>query len=357
MRNLFVAAIILTACLAAAPALADANATMVDGKTPAQYRTFIAYFENDLFAGTDQHYTNAVKFTWLTKDVNEYEGVLPDWMLPTASSLPFVRDSGTPEDGVYHNVGISIGQNIYTPEDTQSKRLQEGDRPYAGWLYGSLALHRKTVDQLDTMELTVGMVGPSALSEQSQNTVHKYRDIPTAKGWDNQLHDEPGGMLSWQQNRRLWQYGVGNGWGADVIPHFGATAGNVMTYANAGGEVRLGWNLPTDFGASLISPGNSVAAPVVTDHARLHGILDDFGWHVFFGTDGRAVARNVFIEGNTWHDSHGRPLKNLVADVYGGMSIIYKRIRLTYTHCLRTKEFQGQNDNQTFGSLSLAVTF
>ena len=358
MRIILAAALVaLAACLPAAPASADSNATMVDGKTPAQYRTFIAYFENDLFSGTDQHYTNAVKFTWLTKDVNEYEGVLPDWLLPTASSLPFVRDSGTPGQGVYHNVGLSIGQNIYTPEDTQAEDLQDDDRPYAGWLYGSLALHRKTVSRLDTMELTLGMVGPSALSEQSQNTVHKYRDIATAKGWENQLHDEPGAMLSWQQNRRAW-LAESHGWGMDLIPHFGATAGNVMTYANAGGEVRLGWRLPRDFGASLISPGNSVAAPVVTDNGeRLHGILDDFGWHLFFGTDGRAVARNVFLDGNTWRDSHHVTKEPLVADVYGGISFIYKRARLTYTHCWRSREFEGQNDPQLFGSLSLALTF
>ncbi len=355
---LFAVLCCLAACLVAEPAWATANATMANGKTPAQYRTFIAYFENDLFAGTDQHYTNAVKFTWLTKDVTEYQGVLPDWMLPTASSLPFVRDSGTPEQGVYHNVGISIGQNIYTPEDTQAEGLQKDDRPYAGWLYGAVALHRKTVDRLDTMELTLGMIGPSALSEQSQNTVHTYRDIPTAKGWDNQLRDEPGAMLSWQQNRRSWLADLGHGWGTDLIPHYGATVGNVMTYANAGGEMRFGWHLPKDFGASLISPGNTVTAPVVTDNGeRLHGILDDFGWHVFLGTDGRAVARNAFIEGNTWHGSHGRTLEHLQVDVYGGISFIYKRIRLTYTHCLRTKEFEGQDKNQMFGSLSLAVTF
>jgi len=357
MRLVLLAAICLT-ILAPSPVLADTNATTADGKTPAQYRTFIAYFENDLFAGTDQHYTNAVKFTWLTKDVNEYKGVLPDWMLPTASSLPFVRDSGTPEQGVYHNVGISIGQNIYTPEDIDAEDLIEDDRPYAGWLYGSLALHRKTVKRLDTMELTLGMVGPASLGEQSQNTVHAYRDLALADGWANQLHDEPGGMLSWQQNRRLRQWDLGGKYGADLIPHLGATAGNVMTFANAGGEVRWGKRLPMDFGASLISPGNSVAAPVVTDDGeRLHGILADFGWHLFLGVDGRAVARNVFLDGNTWRDSHSVTKEPLVADVYGGFSIIYKRMRLTYTHCWRSREFEGQDAPQVFGSLSLAVTF
>ena len=40
----------------------DESVTEPKEKRPGQYRTFLVYFENDLFADTDQHYTNAVKF-------------------------------------------------------------------------------------------------------------------------------------------------------------------------------------------------------------------------------------------------------------------------------------------------------
>jgi hypothetical protein len=48
------------------------------------------YFENDIFADTDEHYTNAVKLTWLTKNMDRYEDVLPSWSNRTTNSIPMV---------------------------------------------------------------------------------------------------------------------------------------------------------------------------------------------------------------------------------------------------------------------------
>ena len=110
-------------------------------KKPGQYRTFLAYFENDLFADTDQYYTNAVKLTWLTKDLREYRQALPEWLTlatwlaPPASQPP---DDGQPS--TLYNIAFSLGQDIYTPDNIESSTLLEEDRPYAGWLYGGLAL-------------------------------------------------------------------------------------------------------------------------------------------------------------------------------------------------------------------------
>ena len=37
-------------------------------------------------------------------------------------------------------VGVSFGQNIYTPNDTFTSQPIYNDRPYAAWLYASFAL-------------------------------------------------------------------------------------------------------------------------------------------------------------------------------------------------------------------------
>ena len=318
---------------------------------PAERRTFIAYFENDLFADADEHYTNAVKFTYISKDLDHYrDSWLPDWAVNMLEAIPKLGE----KDDI-HNVGFSLGQDIYTPEDTQTTQLQKQDRPYAGWLYASVALHAKNATRLDTFELTGGLVGPSALGEESQNTVHEVRHIPTAKGWDNQLHDEPGVMLSWLRTwredpepLRLW----GLDW--DHLVHAGATAGNVFTFANLGGEIRAGHNLPHDFGTNLIRPGGASAPPAVPGDPWVQG---DTGWHLFLGTDARYVLRNIFLDGNTWEDSPSIPKERLVADVYTGAAYLWDRYKLTYTHCWRSNEYSGQHGGQFFGSLALAVSF
>ena len=332
----------------AAAAAEAANATAP--LPPAERRTFIAYFENDLFADADEHYTNAVKFTYLTKDLDRYrDSWLPDWAVNLLEAIPKLGE----KDDI-HNVGFSLGQDIYTPEDTQTTELQRQDRPYAGWLYFSLALHAKNATRLDTFELTGGLVGPSALGEESQNTVHEVRHIPTAKGWDNQLHDEPGAMLSWLRTLR-WEPGdlpLGLQW--DRLVHAGATVGNVFTFANAGGELRLGRNLPHDFGTSLIRPGGTSAPPAAANDPWVQG---DFGWHLFAGTDGRYVLRNIFLDGNTWEDGPSVDKERLVGDLYTGAALLWDRYKLTYTHCWRSNEYHGQHGGQFFGSLALAVSF
>ena len=315
--------------------------------------TFIFYLENDTFAGTDRHYTNAVKLSWISKDLEKYsdERGLPGWARGIVEITP-----GLDREGFLHNLAFSLGQNIYTPRDIAEEELIEDDRPYAGWTYLAGALHGKDFNLLTTLELSLGVVGPSSLAEESQKIFHEWLNDEEPQGWDNQLKDEPGLMLTWQRFWRVARNQVGGDFAYDVIPHAGITLGNVLTYANLGGEIRFGYNLAADFGTSLIRPGGGTSAPVGMGDPRI-GSDADFGVTVFAGVDGRAVARNIFLDGNTWRDSHSVDKKYFVADLSSGISVVYKRLKLTYTHVYRTKEFDGQEEGQFFGSVSIAVTF
>lgn len=315
------------------------------------FSTLVIYFENDLFGGTDQYYTNAVQARFVSPDLKTLadDEMLPDMLDNLIERLPFAGDP----DAQY-NVSVAFGQAIYTPSDTQVREYIPGDRPYAGFLYGAIGLHAKKGDRMDTLQFTGGIVGPSARGETAQNEVHEMRNIPTAKGWDNQLHDEPGLMLTWQRNWRLNPSSTGRGFGWDVLPRVGATAGNVLTQANMGGEARFGWNLPGDFETSLIRPGGGIEAP--TDDADPR-VRESWGWYLFAGADGRAVGRNIFLDGNTFRDSHDVEKKYFVADLSGGLAVIIEGVRITYTHVYRTEEFVGQERGQHFGSLTVGVSF
>lgn len=346
-RAALLAALLLAALAAALPARAD------EPRRPGDSWSMSFLDENDMFGGTDQHYTNAFKLSILSKDVREYAHsevvaeYLP-WLIPLIEQAPFVNDPDT-----LHNIGFSVGNDMYTPVDTRATQLIEDDRPYAGWTYASLALHAKNATRLDTFEVTVGMVGPSAQSELVQDSWHDLINKFNSGGWDHQIHDEPGLMVAWQRSLRTVRP-LRDGWGADFMPHFGAVVGNVHTYADAGALARLGYRLPQDFGVPLIRPGAAVPAPGDGDDPRLDG---GWGVNVFLGVEGRAVARNIFLDGNTWRDSHHVTKKPLVADLYGGVSLIRDRLTLTYTHVLRSEEFDGQKDPQIFGSICVGWTF
>lgn len=81
-----------------------------------------------------------------------------------------------------------------------------------------------------------------------------------------------------------------------------------------------------------------------------------FGWYLFAGIEGRAVARNIFLDGNTFRDSRNVDKEPLVGDLQFGIAITWRNLRLGYTHVLRKREFKGQGGRRDdFGAISLSL--
>ena len=315
--------------------------------------TLLIYFENDLFYNEDRYYTNAVQMRLISREMNSLrESWLPEGLAGLLESAPILREAG------HYNISGGIGQQIYTPADTDAKRLLKDDRPYAGYLYGFFGLHAKQPDQLDNFEIALGIIGPSALGEQAQNEVHRIRDIDRAEGWDNQLKDEPALMLTWSRIWRLNDKG-GGGFGWDVLPRVGLSAGTPITGAGLGGEVRFGWNLPDDFGTSIIRAGSGINVPTSDDmpRTRRDSLADNISLYLFAGADGGAIAYNSFLDGNLWKNSHNVDKFPLVGELNGGIVLRVYDFQISYTHVLRSKEFHGQEKYQNYGSITVGYTF
>ena len=231
-----------------------------------------------------------------------------------------------------------------------------GDRPYAGWLYGGISAHaeaRRTfagiaLQTLDTVEIDVGVVGPMALAEQGQNNFHDLIGVSRSNGWDHQLENEPGVLFIAERRWRPQPLGLG-AVDADIIPHVGASLGNVMTLANAGATLRLGQDLGVDYGPPHVRPTLSGLAAVAGGTR--------FAWYLFAGAEGRFVARNIFLDGNTFASSHSVDKKPFVVDVQTGAAIIVHDVRLAFTHVFRTREFDGQRRGDRYGAVSLSAEF
>ena len=309
--------------------------------------TMLIYFENDLFYDEDRYYTNAVQVRVISREMDSLtESILPDGLAGLLERAPLPGN----RDVAKYNLSGGFGQQIYTPADTDIKYLQKDDRPYAGYLYGFIGLHTKQENRLDNWELALGMIGPSALAEQSQNEVHRIGGIDRAKGWDNQLKDEPTLQLTWSRIWRLNDTNMG-GLDWDVLPRVGASLGTPITAAGLGGEVRWGWNLPQDFGTSTIRPGSGFGVP----EAQM--LANGFSLYLFAGLDGSAVGYNSFLDGNLWKSSHDVDKFPLVGEVNGGIAMRIHRFQVSYTHVFRTKEFHGQEKYQNYGSITVGYTF
>ena len=330
-------------------------------KPPHESWTFTFHFENDLFAKTDRFYTNGIKLSWVSPELQWFQDLpwmkKPGWIQAGTNRLidflPFSDDASR-----QRNMAFSIGQKMYTPEDIARRDLILDDRPYAGWLYGSAAFHSKTYRRLDTIELQMGLTGEFSLAQQAQDLVHSIRNIDKARGWDNQIDTELGFAFIYDRKQRLIpRYDFHRQWGLDFIAHAGVAAGTVFSHLNAGLEFRIGWNLPTDFGTALIRPAGNTNAPADTRDPRYRQDDQSFSFHLFGGTSGRLVFRDIFLDGNTFSDSHNTDKKLLVGDFVLGASLIYKKFKLSYAQVLRTREFDRQSSGQNFGSISLSYTY
>ncbi len=300
--------------------------------------------ENDLFGtkGTDANYTSGVRFTFL--DVNAdlpYLSEKLDDVIPT-----FEINNTT---SVYY----SIGHNLYTPRDIKRRSLDVNDRPWASHIYGSMGLFSITDNHLDEVEVSLGVIGPAALGKPIQRFVHEYiSGSPEPKGWKNQLKNEPTLGVSWVRRYPLSNTIDVLGLSVGGAPHFGATLGNARTFANAGFNIRLTpesekWqDTPVRVRPAL--PGTGLFE--TPKNKRL-------SWYVFAGLDGRAVARDIFLDGNTFTDSHSVDKKHFVADANAGVAFTYDNVRMSYTLVYRTKEFHKQDDEAVFGAISLGYRF
>lgn len=308
------------------------------------YKNYISVsYENDLIGGgTDQYYTSGVQINYFN-----IESKPPRYIGDAADRfIGFDVNEATA-------TSFTLGQKIFTPQDITIAAPQNQDRPWAGWLYATVAFANVHETYTDQLGLTLGVVGPASMAEQTQKFIHKHvTDSPEPQGWDNQLHTEPGAIVSW--NRR-WQNFASFPLAAYRVqfePDVTVAAGNVNTYAGVGGTVTFG---PNQAELRDTPPRVAPAMPGSGYFDLPHD--QNWDWYVFAGINGRAVARDIFLDGNTFRDSASVDKKNFVADGNAGLALTYGQTRIAYTVVYRTKEFDGQEDPAIFGSLTLTRRF
>jgi len=318
--------------------------------------TFVIQDENDFFAGADRHYSQGIRLSYLAT-----ARVTPEWVrrLP---DIPAVIDAGRGRR-VDRRIGFIVGQSMFTPQDTDTQTLIANDRPYAGWLYLGGSLQTRYRDdsgmrRLDILAFELGVVGPAAHAAYVQNRWHELIRSNRVNGWENQLHNEPAFLIAFERKWRspILRLDRGTGrmaLGIDAIPHVGFTGGTLHTYAAAGLTLRFGNHLPDDFGPPRIrpaSPGSQSFEP--PDSPR------SFRWYLFAGFETRFVGRNIFLDGNTFRSSHSVDKNPVVTDLQVGLAtVLFDKVRITYTYVLRSPEFRGQRGPDQFGAISLSVRF
>jgi hypothetical protein len=320
------------------PSLEDVVNHKIKNKKDRSYFTLTV--ENDLFgAGTDQNYTSGIRLSWFEL------GKKPPGVTENLEKIfPWLDVNDVT------SVAYSIGQSMYTPDRIDKVALDQSDRPWAAFLYGTMAMVTISDNHVDDYEVTLGVIGPLAFGEEGQKGVHKLIESPEPKGWDNQLENEPGLILAWQRRWPEAAYTEFGNYVAAVEPHFGFSLGNVYTYANAGGVVKISNK------DNRLQDKPLLVKPAIPGTGYFPN-PEKWDWQLFAGLEGRAIARNIFLDGNTFSDSHSIAKEHFVLDASAGISFTVGNARISYTTVYRTKEFEGQNKDSIFGAVSVGYNF
>lgn len=298
--------------------------------------------ENDsIGGGEDANYTSGIRLTYFST-----KSPIPPVIDMLAEAVPTFDINQTT------STFFTLGQNIFTPSNIEISANQPNERPWAGWLYGSVGLATVTKNHLDELEFTAGIVGSSALGEQAQKLIHTHVTIsPTPQGWDNQLSFEPGLILSWQRRWPIWYARNVGAFRLRIEPNINISLGNIYTYAGSGATLTFG---PSK---DIVQDTPPRVRPAMAGTGFFDTPDNKLSWYLFAGLDGRAIARNIFLDGNTFKDSPSVDKNYLVGDANAGFALTYDDYRIAYTVNYRTKEFDKQDDPSIFGSLTLSARF
>ncbi len=306
--------------------------------------------ENDsIYFNSDKHYTQGLRASDLGPALAPASG----WNRPfdwVGDLAPIFRDGGPDTQRRY---AVIFGQSIFTPKNLTLRPPDPTDRPYGGWMYvGSSLLQETNRNMLENLEIDAGVVGPGALGKQVQNDFHQLIGDAQAQGWSNQIQNEPGVMLSYERLWRLPLVSLG-GVSSDLVPQLGATLGNVFTYGEIGALFRIGHNLQADYGPVRVRPALSG-----TDYFDASHLDGHYGYYWYIGAQGRAVGRNIFLDGNTFRQSPHVQKRVLVADYLTGVTVFGGQAwKLDFSMARRTREFIGQKSSDVLGTAAISIGF
>jgi lipid A 3-O-deacylase len=298
--------------------------------------TITLYVENDgtfikPYHKTDRHYTNGTKlvFTHQPNDVT-FLNDFSRW-----------NNFGQNDGDVTTSLGYFLGQNIYTPDHVDSpEERDKDDRVFAGWLYGGIFLQRAADNQMEHLELNMGLTGPSARGDQTQSFVHKVVGSPDPEGWDEQIRDEFHADLTWLRRQRISEQYLKRTENFDSHLEYGATAGSLHRNAVAGIIFRYGLNLPNDFGPErLEAPASGCIAKPVDIHTA----------YIFTRIGGKLVQYDRFLS--------GLDTKPVVGQFQLGVVYRYKSLEASYSQTFLSNEYEEQDNSDSYGAINLMWRF
>jgi lipid A 3-O-deacylase len=191
------------------------------------------YHDNDFMSyrwrGTDEAYTGGVRadFFFTKKRPDHFS---PDRLLPRAGA----RAINIFQWGVM--------QVVYTPSDIDDSTYRPSDYAYAAGLYLIHSLYSYDPEKKYSFQtkINLGVMGPAALGEQTQELIHRVIGYDRPNGWKNQLNTDILLNIDFSAETQVLSLGPF----AELTVGSKISAGTQMNAVSVYPLLRIGWMNP-----------------------------------------------------------------------------------------------------------------
>lgn len=287
-------------------------------------------YDNDFFSATDRYYTQGIRLTFIH---------------PTIRHSPFSYALLRLPEATRNYYGLHLEQDVFTPVSIRYKggAIYYGERPFTAVFFFSHSLTSLQRDKTLAMnaQLDLGLMGPEALGEEEQKGIHKAINNIEPLGWENQL-------------------------ATDVVVNYRVKLEKGLlskkhVELNGYSVLRVG-TLYDDLGAGLLFRGG-----FFNPYFESLGFPKDGSgrseFRIWFqgSASAKAVAYNATLQGGLFNKSSiytlgEKDVSRVVAELMGGIVIMYKRLSLEYSKFYITKEF-GNGVDHGWGKCAVTVYF
>lgn len=308
--------------------------------TPEPYKKhkIIILSENDSYFDqySDKYYSAGQRIGYISKEF--------DFASDNNSKTKWLKYVSLYPKNNVTSFNIGINQEIYTPED-KSLNVSEDDHPYAGGLYFTFGLNQRRINSLERINIQMGVTGKYSFAQDVQDFIHSSvnKDHNKKLPWINQVGDEfifnflysYTGRVPMAESKIISMH---------MLPTASVSLGNGSTYFDFNTRLLIGHNLATSFGPLKMNYGADM----------IGAVNDDFSIYLYGGLGYRFVARNIYIQGNTWEDNFRHKIEPFVYYFEGGLVISYKGFEASYGITHKSKEYTFQPKNHTYGTILLS---
>ncbi|NOT93601.1 lipid A deacylase LpxR family protein [Ferruginibacter sp.] len=282
---------------------------------------FRFHYDNDYFTKTDEYYTQGITFEYVHPSIKK---------IPLAKLLlkPFTT---TPQYGLTFNL---FG---YTPTSIASDSILYGDRPFNANI--SFKTFLIQVDEVRKQQvstaLSIGVMGKAALGYDFQYNIHRWLKNPLPHGWQHQIKNDI--ILNYQINYEKQLFAAGN--------HF---------LLNTTAEARAGTLNDKLSGGFNFMAGrfNKRFMPVIKKAKAEYYLYGQSRVH-FIGYD--ATMQGGLFNRKSPYTIAANDITRVTFQADAGVIVNFKKLYLSYTQSLLTKEFRTGKYHR-WGGISVGVS-